>query len=151
MLRFVPTTEGVALTSGDAPQNGKFKRDRRSEDRPLQKRFWLAGRENGALGRGVARHGRDFFQIEAGDEHGSGGNAAPAIQFALGTDEFDFCAQGEVENNLGGATIELLRELQEWLFAEVLSVGGTPDGDVERFLFDLVGDLEEAEESAGSA
>ena len=50
-----------------------------------------------------------------------------------------------VENNLGGAAIELLRELQERLFAEVLPVGRTPDGDVERFLFNLVGDLQDAE------
>jgi hypothetical protein len=105
--------------------------------------------QDGAFGRGIAGHRRDFFQVEAGDEHRGWGYTAPAIHLAFGANEFHLRAQGEVENNLGRAAIELLRELQEGLFPEVLAVGGTPDGDVERFLFDLVGDLQVAEKGAG--
>src|SRR4029077_1727299 len=111
----------------------------------------LARGKDGALGGGIARHGRDFLQVEASDEHGRWCDASPAIQFRLGAKEFHFRTKREVENNLGGAAIELLRELQERLFAEVLPVGRAPDGDIERFLFNLVGDLQDAEKGAGSA
>ncbi len=111
----------------------------------------LARGEDGALGGGVARHGRDFLEVEAGDEHGRRSDASPAIQLRLSAEEFHFRTKREVENDLGGAAIKLLRQLQERLFAEVLAVGGTPDGDVEGFLFDLVGDFQYTEERAGRA
>jgi len=116
-----------------------------------RERRGLAGGEDAALGGRVAGHGRDFVEVEAGDEHGIGGDAAPAVQLAFGTDEFHFLAKSEVENDFGCAAIKLLRELQERLFAEILIVGGTPDGDVERFLLDLVGNFQYAKESARSA
>src|SRR5260221_2532283 len=58
----------------------------------------------------------------------------------------DLGAKGEVEHHLGGAAIKLLRELEERALAEFLAVGGTPDGEFERFLLDLIGDGERAEE-----
>lgn len=89
--------------------------------------------------------------MEASDEHGSGGDTAPAIQLPFGTEEFHFLAKREVENDFGCAAIKLLRELEERPFAEIPIVGGTPDGDVKRFLLDLVGNFKYTEESAGSA
>ena len=86
--------------------------------RSTAKSVRLARGEGGALGGGFARHGRDFLQVEAGDEHGRWCDAAPAIQLRLGAKEFHFRAKREVENNLGGAAIELLRELQERFFAK---------------------------------
>ena len=87
--------------------------------------------------------------MQAGDKHGRWRDAAPAVEFPAGAEEFNFRAQGNVENHLGGPTIELLRELQQRALAEILAVGGAPDGDVEGFLLDLFGDSECAEESAG--
>src|SRR5215471_8624590 len=142
---------------GAVPEN--FSRQRSSHDGFISSRKRrgsplgirrLARGEDGALGGGIARHGRDFLQVEASDEHGRWCDAPPAIQLRLGAKKFHFGAKRKVENNLGGAAIELLRELQDRLFAEVLPVGRTPDRDVERFLFNLVGDLQDAEKGAGS-
>jgi hypothetical protein len=103
-----------------------------------------------ALGWGVSRHWRDLFQLQACNEHGRGRNAPPAVEFPTGPKEFDLRAQGDVEDHLGGATIELLGELQERAFAESPAVGGAPDGDFEGFLLDLFGDSERAKEGAGN-
>jgi hypothetical protein len=44
-----------------------------------------------------------------------------------------------------------LWKLEEWLLAEVATIGGAPDGDVEGFLLDLVRDREAAEKCASLA
>jgi len=106
------------------------------------------GGEDGALGGGVARHGGNFFELQTCDEAGRGGDAAPAIEFPAGAEEFDFGAKRDVENHFGGAAIKLLRDFKERTLAEVLIVGGAPDGDVEGFLFDLIGDGEDAKKGA---
>jgi hypothetical protein len=87
--------------------------------------------------------------LQADNESGSRGDAAPAVEFPTGTEEFDFGAERNVENHFGGAAIELLRDFEQGALAEVLAVGGAPDGDVEGFLFDLIGDGEDAEKGAG--
>ena len=106
--------------------------------------------ENRAPGGGVAGHRWDLFKLKAGDKHWCWSDPAPAVEFPAGTQEFEFGAQGDVENHFRGAGIKLLREFQEGAFAEVLAVGGAPDGDVEGFLLNLVGDGERAEEGAGN-
>ena len=106
--------------------------------------------KNRAFGRGVSRHWRNFFQLQAGHEHGRGRDATPAVEFPTGSKEFDLRAEGDVENHLGGAAIELLRELKKRALAEILAVGGTPEGDVEGLLLDLLGDREGAKEGAGN-
>ena len=106
--------------------------------------------KNRAFGRGVSRHWRNFFQLQAGHEHWRWRNAAPAVELPAGTKEFDFRAEGDVEDHLGGAAIELLRELKKRALAEILAVGGTPEGDVEGLLLDLLGDREGAKEGAGN-
>jgi len=68
--------------------------------------------ENRALGWGVPRHRRNLFELQAGNEHGCWRDAAPAIKLPARAKEFDLRAQGDVENHLGGAAVELLRELE---------------------------------------
>jgi len=87
--------------------------------------------------------------LQTGKEHGCRRDAAPAIEFPARAKEFNFLSQGDVENHLGDAAIELLRELEKRALGEVLAVGGAPDGDVEGFLLDLLGDGEGAKESVG--
>jgi len=108
------------------------------------------GSEDGALGGGVARHGRNFLQLQAGDETGRGGDAAPAVELPASAQEFDFGSERDVENHLGDTAIELLWESEKRAPAKLFAVSGAPDGDVEGFLFDLVSDGEDAKESAGS-
>jgi hypothetical protein len=137
-------------------RGGRYKSMKRTQARPRRgaeapKTAWLARGEDGALGGGVAGHGRDFLEVDAGYKHGRWSDTAPAIQLRLGTEEFHLRAKREVENDFGAAAIKLLRKLQERLFAEVLPVGRTPDGDVERLLFDLFSDSEYAEERARTA
>src|SRR5713101_7454006 len=98
--------------------------------------------EHRAFGRGVARHRRNLFELQGSYEHGCGRDSTPAVELPAGAKEFDFRAHGDVENHLGGATIELLRELEERTLTELLAIGGAPDGDVEGLLLDLLGDHE---------
>ena len=88
--------------------------------------------------------------MQAGHEHWRWRNAAPAVELPARAEEFDLRAEGDVENHLGGAAIELLRELKKRALAEILAVGGTPEGDVEGLLLDLLGDREGAKEGAGN-
>ena len=88
--------------------------------------------------------------MQAGHEHGRWRDSAPPVEFPAGAQESDFGSKGDVEDHLGGAAIELLREFEEWALAEILAVGGAPDGDVEGFLLDLIGDRQGAKESAGN-
>jgi len=87
--------------------------------------------------------------LEAGDETRGGRDAAPAIQVPAGAKVFDIEAKRDVENHFGGAVVELLGEFEEREFAKVLAIGRAPDGNVEGFLLDLVGNGEDAEEGAG--
>src|SRR5258705_11642745 len=103
-----------------------------------------------AFGRGVSGHRRDFFKFKAGHKHGRGRDATPAVELPARAEEFDFRTEGDVEDHLGGAAIELLRELEKRALAEILAVGGTPEGDVEGLLLDLLGDREGAKEGAGN-
>src|SRR6266436_3325718 len=107
--------------------------------------------KNRAFGRGVSRHWGNFLQLQAGHEHWRWRNAAPAVELPMGAKEFDLRAEGDVEDHLGGAAIELLRELKKRALAEILAVGGTPEGDVEGLLLDLLGDREGAKEGAGNS
>src|SRR5258708_2167185 len=106
--------------------------------------------EHCAFGRGVSRHWGNFLQLQAGHEHGRGRYAAPAVELPTGAKEFDLRAEGDVENHLGGAAIELLREPKKRALAEILAVSGAPDGDGEGLLLDLLGDREGAKEGAGN-
>src|SRR6266436_5072646 len=107
--------------------------------------------KNRAFGRGVSRHWGNFLQLQAGHEHWRWRNAAPAVELPMGAKEFDLRAEGDVEDHLGGTAIELPRELKKRALAEILAVGGTPEGDVEGLLLDLLGDREGAKEGAGNS
>jgi len=75
------------------------------------------------VGRGVSGHRRDSSKFKASHKHGRGRDAAPAVEFPTGSKEFDLRAEGDVENHLGGAAIELLRSLKKRALAEILAVG----------------------------
>ena len=83
--------------------------------------------KNRAFGRGVSRHRGNFLQLQAGHEHWRWRNAAPAVEFPTGSKEFDLRAEGDVENHLGGAAIELLRELKKRRFPK-----SWPSGEPQR-------------------
>jgi len=100
---------------------------------------------------GLAGHGRDFRELQAGDKHGCRRYSAPAEQFPASANEFGLRAQREIEDHLGRATVELLWQLEERLFRPGLPVGRTPDRQIERFLFNLIRDGEAAEKSARGA
>jgi len=103
-----------------------------------------------ALRWGVPRHWRNLLQLQACHKHGQRRDSAPAVEYPARAKEFDLRAQGDVENHFCGAAIELLRELEERALAELLGVRGTPDGNIEGFLLDLIGDGEGAKEGAGN-
>lgn len=105
--------------------------------------------KDGALGSGVPRHRRDFFELQASDESRSGRDTTPAVEFPARAEEFNFGTQGNVENHFSGATVELLWKPEDRTFAEAVAIRGAPDGDVKGFLLDLIGDGEDAEEGAG--
>lgn len=107
------------------------------------------GREDGAAGGGVSGHGGNFFELESGHETWGGRDTAPAVEVPTGAEVVDLGAQRDVEDHFSGAVIELLRKSQDRELAEFLAVGRAPDGNVEGFLFDLIGDGEDAEECAG--
>jgi len=88
--------------------------------------------------------------LQGGGKAGRGRAAAPAIEFPAGAKEFYFGPKGDIENHFGGAAIKLLRDFEQGTLAEILAVGGAPDGNVEGFLFDLFGDGEDTKEGAGS-
>ena len=99
----------------------------------------------------LAGHRRDFLEFQSGNKHGRRGNSAPAEQLPVSTNEFRLRSKREVEDHLGGAPVELLRQDEERLLRPGLPVGGTPDGHIERFLFDLIRDGEAAEKRARGA
>src|SRR5262249_47266371 len=107
--------------------------------------FW--GKDS-ALGGGVARHRRNFFELEASYKARRGRDTSPAGEFRMGTEEFDFGVKRNVEDHLSGASVELLREFQKREFAERLAVGRAPDGHIKGFLFDLLADRKNTEKCA---
>ena len=107
--------------------------------------FWS---KDSALGGGVARHRRNFFELEAGYKAWRGRAASPAVEFPMGTQEFDLGVKRHVKDHFCGASVELLREFQEREFAERLAVGRAPDGDVKGFLLDLLVDRKNTEKCA---
>lgn len=87
--------------------------------------------------------------MEAGGETRRRGDAAPAVEFPASTEELDFGAEGDIEDQLRGAKIKLLGKFKQRLPAKILAVGGAPDGHIEGFLFDLLEDFEDTEERVG--
>src|SRR5271170_1929982 len=79
------------------------------------------------------------------------GYATPANQIPTGADEICVGEKSQIENLARVAFVETLRDSQDGLVAEILAVGGGPDGHVERFLLDLIVDFEGAEEGARGA
>src|SRR5271154_3909640 len=79
------------------------------------------------------------------------GYATPANQIPTGADEICVGEKSQIENLARVAFVETLRDSQDGLVAEILAVGGGPDGHVERFLLDLIVNFESAEESARGA
>src|SRR5216683_3334839 len=96
-------------------------------------------------------HWRDLLELQAGDKHGGRRYPAPAVQFPASTNEFTVRTKREIEDHLGRAAVELLRQLEERLFSPGLPVSRTPDRDIERFLFNLIRDGETAEKRARRA
>src|ERR1700694_2260486 len=94
---------------------------------------------------GLAGHWGDLLKLQAGDKHGSWRYSTPRVQSPTSTNKFGLRTEREIEDQLGRASVELLRQLEERLLSPGLSVGRTPDRDIERFLFHLIGDFEGAE------
>src|SRR6266481_3061494 len=111
----------------------------------------LACRKDEPLCGRLAGHRRNFHQVHPCDEHGYRGHSSPAVQIPARSDELHFRTKREIEDQLRGAAIELLRQLQQRPFGPSLSIGGTPDRYVQRFLLNLIGDGKAAEKRASRA
>lgn len=94
--------------------------------------------------------GRHFVKEEADYEHGMWGDTPPASKVPMRADEFHIGRVGELKDLLNSSLVKALGNLEQWLSAEIFAVRRAPDGDVESFLFDLVGNIERAEVSTCS-
>src|ERR1700739_3607684 len=99
----------------------------------------LLRRQNRALGRGLSRHGRNLFQLKSRHKHGRRRDASPPINFPTSAKELYSWSEGNVQNHFRGAAVKLLWKSEDRTFAEVLAIGGAPDGDVQGLLFNLGG------------
>ena len=96
-------------------------------------------------------HGRNLFESQFDDEHGRWGDTTPTVHVHFGLQEPYLRSQRNVQNHFRGAAIELLWNSKERSFGEVLPIGRAPEGDIEGFLLELIGDGEATEEGAGFA
>jgi len=73
------------------------------------------------------RIGKEMLELQAGDKHGSRRHSTPTVKFPTSTNTFGLWTEREIEDHLGRAAVELLRQLEERLPRPGLSVGRTPD------------------------